>query len=186
MNQYAIAARRLRLAADVFEARAHHRTSALLDIVARGFRSAAGAFGDVAPGGPADLPEELQDAVTALTVVFQAHDFGLSAALVGYAVAPVTGEIPVLAGHGAVGEQLAQEDHLLQFRRRAIIRHRHLDAEDDEIVAFALRVLAGIHYQHERLGVVVAADNGRPCNQGKAPYCLPLPTPRQPERRGTR
>lgn len=94
MDAYTATARRLRLAADIFEARAHHCTRAVLDLVTAGFRSAASAFEDIAPGAPYDLPEALTDAIDALTAVFQAHDFGLSPALVEYAVAPAAEETP--------------------------------------------------------------------------------------------
>ncbi|MEW2568367.1 hypothetical protein [Streptomyces sp. NPDC047070] len=161
MNAYAITARRLRLAADLVDARAHHRTRSLVEIVSNGFRSAAGAFEDVAADAPAVLPEELQDALDAIGLVMRAHDFHLSAALVGYAAAPVTGTLPPLNGHGAVSEGLARQDRDLQIRRRTILTDLHLDSPDGEIVAFALRALAAIHYQHEQLGAAIAVDHSR-------------------------
>ncbi|MFF0092732.1 hypothetical protein ACFYSF_22605 [Streptomyces canus] len=178
MNAYATAARRLMIAADVFGARAHHEHRSLIDLVTAGFRSAAGAFEDIAPGAPGDLPEELDDAVTALKDVVGAHDYRLSAALVGYAIEPVTGEVPPMEALGAVGEQLAREDFDLQKRRNTVLHHRHLDSADDEIVRWALQALATIHYKHERLAAAVDVDNGRPCNQGKTAFHL-VPAQRQ-------
>ncbi|MFF5968212.1 hypothetical protein ACFY64_31715 [Streptomyces collinus] len=178
MNAYATTARRLRLAADVFDARAHHRTRPMIDIVTQGFRSAAGAFDDVAPGAPGELPEELADALAALEAVFGAHDFHLSAALVGYAVEPVTGIVPPLDVLAAVSERFAREDFDLRKRRNTILHHRHLTSADDEIVSWALRALATIHYKHESLAGVIAADNARPCNRGKAAFQL-VPGQRQ-------
>ncbi|MFJ5037979.1 hypothetical protein [Streptomyces parvulus] len=183
MNPYSITARRLRIAATVFEAHARHRSPAVLDIVTRGFLSAAGACEDTAPGGPATMPEELEDARAALVAVFVAHDFQLSAALVGYAFAPLAGELPDLTDHRAVGEGLARQDLDLRARRNKMLRGAYLDSADDEIVRWALRSLATIHYVHERLEAEIAADNARPCNAGKLAW---LPSPRQTGERGTR
>ncbi|MEU6595339.1 hypothetical protein ABZ923_40135 [Streptomyces sp. NPDC046881] len=178
MNAYATAARRLRLAANVFEARAHHRSPALLDIVTRGFRSAAGAFEDTAPAEPGELPEELADAVAALAMVFRAHDFHLSAALVAYAVEPVTGVTPPMKVLGAVSEKLARDDFDLQKRRNTVLHHPHLESADDEVTSWALRALATVHYKHERLAAEVAADNARLCHEGRTAFHL-LPAQRQ-------
>ncbi|MGW2951555.1 hypothetical protein [Streptomyces eurythermus] len=182
MNAFAAAARRLRLAADIVEARAHHRTPALIDIVTMGFRSAAGAFEDTAPSEPGELPEELADAVAALDMVFRAHDFHLSPALVAYAVEPVTGVVPPMEALGAVSEQLARQDFDLQTRRDTVLRDQHLNSADDETVSWALRALATIHYKHEQLAGQVAVDNAKPCNEGKTPFRL-LPAQRQPTSR---
>lgn len=182
MQDFTAAARRLRLAADIIDARAYHGTRSLIDIVTEGFRSAAGAFEDTAAGAPGELPEELADAVAALDAVLRAHDFRISAALVAYAVEPVTGVIPPMEVLSAVSEQLARQDFDLQKRRNTVLHHRHLDSADDEIVRWALQALATIHYRHERLAPAVEVGNGRPCNQGQ-PAFHQFPTQRQSDRR---
>lgn len=68
--------------------------------------------------------------------------------------------------------KLARDDFELQKRRNTVLHSRQLDSDDDEAVAWALRALTTIHYQHEQLAKVVAVDNARPCNQGKTPFHL--------------
>ncbi|MFJ1606997.1 hypothetical protein ACIOHS_27040 [Streptomyces sp. NPDC088253] len=177
MNAFAAAPRRLRLAADIFDRHARHRTRALIDIVAEGFRSTAGAFEDTDPCPPGELPEELCDAVAAMEAVFGAHDFELSGALVGYAIAPVTGEAPPMEDLGAVSDELARQDFELRNRRRTLLCGGPLDSLDDETVSWALHALATVHYQHERLAAEIKADNAKPHNRGRAPVQL-LPAAR--------
>jgi hypothetical protein len=178
VNHFATAARRLRLAAAVFEDRAYHPQRLVIETTVRAAQLAADAFDGAAPGEPEELPEELADALATLDAVAGAHDFHLSPALFGYAVAPVTGEVPPMEPLNAVGEQLYRQDFDLQARRNAVVMYRHLDSKDDETVMWALRALATIHYKHERLAVEVELDNKRPCNEGKTPFHL-LPRPRR-------
>ncbi|MEU6928990.1 hypothetical protein AB0A05_07480 [Streptomyces sp. NPDC046374] len=172
MNHFTTAARHLRLAGALFEARAHHRTQAVVDIVTTAFKFTADAFDSVAPGAYEELPEDLADAVTALDAVFRAHDFHVSPALIAYAIEPVTGALPVMKSADAISEVFARQDLDLQVRRSSVLDSRNLASDDDEKVSWALRALNTIHYQHEKLAEVIAADNARPDNEGKLPFRL--------------
>ncbi|MEU7323367.1 hypothetical protein ABZ682_22870 [Streptomyces griseoviridis] len=177
MNDFTAAARRLRLAADVVDRHARHRTRSMIDVVTEGLRSAAGAFEDTAPCPPGELPEELCDAMAALGLVLVAQNFELSGALVAYAIMPVTGEAPPMKDLAAVSETLAWRDFELRTRRRTLLCGGPLDSVDDETVSWALRCLAQVHYRHERLAVEVQADNAAPGNRSRRPVQL-LPAAR--------
>ncbi|KQW13554.1 hypothetical protein [Streptomyces sp. Root369] len=177
MNQFATTARRLGLAAEVFDRHARHEYRSYIDIVTNGFRLAAGAFEDTAPCAPGELPEEVCDAVAALEAVMGAHDYHLSAALIGYAIAPVTDEVPPMASLSTVSEELARKDFMLRNRRRTLLRGGALDSLDDETVSWALRSLATVHYLHDRLAAEAAADSAKPGNEDRMPVQL-LPAAR--------
>ncbi|MFI0827239.1 hypothetical protein ACH4Q7_22600 [Streptomyces roseolus] len=169
MNQYATAARRLRLAAQNFDARAYHQHREIVQIVVRAFELTADAFDATDPASDA-MPEDVADAVTTLRAVFGAHDFHLSPALIEYAIQPVTRELPPLHSADPVSAILARQELDLQIRRSTLMDGRHLDSEDDEAVSWALRALTTIHYQHEKLAGVIAADNARPENANRIPF----------------
>ncbi|MFE9127773.1 hypothetical protein ACFYOF_20600 [Streptomyces sp. NPDC007148] len=183
-------ARRLSLLSDVASGSARHpqrsqvdRLSELLLMASATATSAPLEDGRRLPAFTLDVLQEAQD-------LMEAEDFGMSAAVLDYAVAPALGGLPDMKSLNAVGEQLARQDFDLQARRRALIEHGHLDAGSDAVVTAALGALAVLHYKHERLSAVVTADNARPSNRGKAPYHSPSSgaTPRRrrpPQGRGT-
>ncbi|MET8609763.1 hypothetical protein [Streptomyces misionensis] len=165
-------ARRLRILAGIVEDRAHHPDRDRILLLAFKLKVAAtsATITPIEDGCrlPAYTLNELQEA----RALMEAHDFHLSPAGIDYAVAPALGRVPEMRPLGAVSAQLARQDFDLQARRNAVVHHGHLDSPDDETVAWALRALTTIHYQHEQLAKAVAADNDRPCNRGKMPFHL--------------
>jgi hypothetical protein len=165
-------ARRLRILAGIVEDHAHHPDRSEILLLAFKLKVAAhsATITPIEDGRrlPAYTLNELQEARDLMT----AHDFHLSLAALDYAVAPALGEVAPMKPLGAVSQKLARDDFELQKRRNTVVHGRQLESDDDEAVAWALRALTTIHYQHEQLAKVVAADNARPCNQGKTPFHL--------------
>ncbi|MFI2434691.1 hypothetical protein [Streptomyces sp. NPDC018693] len=165
-------ARRLRILAGIVEDRAHHPDRSRIVHLAFKLKYAAqtATVHPIEEGRrlPAYTLNELQEARDLMA----AHDFHLSPAVLDYAVAPALGEVGPMKPLGAVSQKLARDDFELQKRRNTVVHSRKLDSDDDEAVAWALRALTTIHYQHEQLGKVVAVDNARPCNRGKTPFHL--------------
>jgi hypothetical protein len=167
--------RRLALLADIVQDRAHHPQphliDRLVDLLSRAAATAAAApleYGRSIPAITLDTVQEASD-------LMEAHDFHIPASILGYAVAPALGEVPPMKALGAVTEQLARRDFELQKRRNTVLHGDHLNSNDDETVAWALRALVILHYKHERLAAEVAVDNARPCNRGLAAFHLRSP-----------
>ncbi|WP_405893776.1 hypothetical protein OG272_15995 [Streptomyces sp. NBC_00104] len=165
-------ARRLTLLAGIVEDRAHHPDPWHIGRLAASLRFAA----LTAPTYPIQdgrrLPAETLDVLQEARDLMEAHDFHLSPVGIDYAVAPALGPVGDMKPLGAVSEKLARDDFELQKRRNTVIHSGQLDAAADETVTWALTVLTAVHYKHERLAAVVAADNDRPCNRGKTPFHL--------------
>ncbi|MET8746843.1 hypothetical protein [Streptomyces sp. NPDC004728] len=172
MSPYATTVRRLMLLATVVRGQAQHPQRPMTETLAGVIEDAAMAVQTVVVDEPEQLPQValnmLQEAVDLLTD----HDFRIPAAIIGYAVAPVTNTLPQMDQLGAVSVQLARQDADLRARRATVIEHGHLNSRDDEVLTAALTGLIVLHRKHERLAAAIRVDNDRPCNRGKAPADL--------------
>ncbi|WP_371099009.1 hypothetical protein [Streptomyces sanglieri] len=172
MSPYATTVRRLMLLATVVRGQAQHPQRPMTETLAGVIEDAAMAVQTVVVDEPEQLPQValnmLQEAVDLLTD----HDFRIPAAIIGYAVAPVTNTLPQMDQLGAVSVQLARQDADLRARRATVIEHGHLTSRDDEVLTAALTGLIVLHRKHERLAAAIRVDNARPCNRGKAPANL--------------
>ncbi|MGW2074233.1 hypothetical protein ACWCPK_38330 [Streptomyces sp. NPDC001953] len=165
-------ARRLDLLSAVVSSSAQHPQPSQIDRLSE-LLLIAGATAAVTPIEDGRLlPAFTLDVLQEARDLMEAEDFRLSATVLDYAVAPALGGVPDMKPLNAIAEQLARQDLDLQARRRALIEHEHLDAKSNETVSAALGALAVLHFKHERLAAIVAADNARPCHRGKAPYHL--------------
>lgn len=165
-------ARRLNLLAAIVVERAFHPDRSEVNRLVGLLREAA-ATAAVAPlEGGRRLPARTLCALEQARELMFSADVHLSATVLEYVVAPALGGTPDMKILGAKGEGLARKDFELHKRRNTVLHHPHLDSDDDEIVAWALRCLAQIHYSHERLAEAVAEDNRRPANRAKAPFHL--------------
>ncbi|MFJ3249119.1 hypothetical protein [Streptomyces sp. NPDC086782] len=167
MNSFAIASRRLRIAAALFRANAYHPDPCMIELVATAIEKAAAAFEAVPPGAYEELPHNVETAVTAAYARIEAEDYRVPAALVGYATEAVTGRPPVIELLNAASPQLALEDVQLYALRNTLIDHGHLASNDEEVLTATLKALMILHRKHASLARRIEIDNGRPCNVGK-------------------
>ncbi|GGZ73089.1 hypothetical protein ACFOOM_01085 [Streptomyces echinoruber] len=172
MSAYLATARRLMHLAAVVRGRAYHPKRYMIDTLAGALEDAAIAIQSHPVDEPGQLPQPAADALQEATELLTRHDFMIPAVIVGYATAPITGTMPQMRPLHAVSTQLAHQDADLRARRLALIEHGHLSSRDEEVLHAALTGLLVLHRRHERLAAVIAADNERPCNRGKAPASL--------------
>lgn len=172
MSAYLATVRRLNHLAAVVRGRAYHPQRYMIETLAGAIEDAAIAIQSFPVDEPGELPQGAIDALREATDLLTQNDFMIPAAIVGYAIAPVTGVMPQMEPLKAVSLQLARQDADLRARRVALIEHGHLNSRDEEVLTAALTGLVALHRQHERLAAAVAVDNDRPCNRGKAPADL--------------
>ncbi|WP_406178062.1 hypothetical protein [Streptomyces canus] len=172
MSAYLATARRLMHLARVVRGQAYHPQRAMIETLAGAIEDAGMAVETVRVDEPGQLPQVALNMLQEATDLLTEHDFMIPAVIIRYAIAPVTGDVPVMDELGAVSVQLARRDADLRARRTALIEHGHLNSRDDEVLLAALGGLITLHRKHERLAAAVAADNSRPENRGKAPADL--------------
>ncbi|WP_086859795.1 hypothetical protein [Streptomyces milbemycinicus] len=172
MSAYLAAVRRLNHLAAVVRGRAYHPQRYMIETLAGAIEDAAIAIQTFPVDEPGQLPQGATDALREAADLLTQHDFMIPAAILGYATAPVTGQLPKMEPLKAVSVQLARQDADLRARRFAIVEHGHLNSRDDEVLTAALTGLIALHRKHERLAAAIAVDNDRPCNRGKAPADL--------------
>ncbi|MEU1180597.1 hypothetical protein ABZ464_23645 [Streptomyces sp. NPDC005820] len=172
MSAYLATVRRLNHLAAVVRGRAHHPQRYMIETLAGAIEDAAIAIQTFPVDEPGQLPQGATDALREATDLLTQNDFMIPAAIIGYATAPVTGEMPQMEPLQAVSIRLARQDVDLRARRFALVEHGHLNSRDEEVLNAALTGLVALHRQHERLAAAVAVDNDRPCNRGKAPAHL--------------
>ncbi|MER6559759.1 hypothetical protein ABT300_18895 [Streptomyces sp. NPDC001027] len=172
MSAYLATARRLNHLAAVVRGRAYHPQRYMIETLAGAIEDAAIALQTYPVDEPGQLPQGATDALREATDLLTQNDFMIPAAIIGYATAPVTGDMPKMAPLNAVSVRLAREDADLRARRFALVEHGHLNSRDEEVLNAALTALIVLHRKHERLAAAVAVDNDRPCNRGKAPADL--------------
>ncbi|MFJ7489718.1 hypothetical protein ACIQZB_00405 [Streptomyces sp. NPDC097727] len=169
MSPYIATVRRLAHLAHVVRVMARHPQRSVIETLAGVIEDAAMAVETVAVDEPELLPQVALDMLQEAVDLLTDHDFKIPAAIVGYAVAPVTGVLPQMDQLDAVSVQLARQDADLRARRTALIEHGHLKSLDDEVLTAALTGLIALHRKHERLAAAIRVDNDRPYNRGKAP-----------------
>ncbi|MFF5668842.1 hypothetical protein ACFY8S_01680 [Streptomyces hygroscopicus] len=172
MSAYLDTVRRLNRLAAVVRGRAYHPQRFMIETLAGAIEDAAIAIQSAPVDEPGQLPQPAVDALREASDLLTQHDFMIPAAIIGYATAPVTGQLPEMEPLQAVSIQLARQDADLRARRFAIVEHGHLKARDEDVLNAALIGLIVLHRKHERLAAAVALDNERPCNRGKAPANL--------------
>lgn len=172
MSAYLATARRLMHLATVVRGRAYHPQRYMIETLAGAIEDAAIAIQSIPVDEPGQLPQPAVDALREATDLLTQNDFMIPAAIIGYATAPVTGEIPEMEPLQAVSVQLARQDVDLRARRLALVEHGHLNSRDDEVLNAALTGLIVLHRKHVRLAAAIAVDNERPDNRGKAPADL--------------
>ncbi|MGW3445640.1 hypothetical protein [Streptomyces sp. NPDC001076] len=173
MTPFIATVRRLNQLAAIVRGRAYHPQRYMIETLAGAIEDAAAIVRDYPiQFAPDDICLTANFPLREATDLLTKHDFMVPAAILGYATAPLTGEMPKMEPLKAVSVQLARQDADLRSRRFAIVEHGHLNSRDDEVLNAALTGLIALHRKHERLAVAVAVDNDRPCNRGKAPADL--------------
>ncbi|MFE7933392.1 hypothetical protein ACFU6S_32665 [Streptomyces sp. NPDC057456] len=188
MQRYAVAARRARLLAEILRVRPlpleHRETLGM--IVAHLETAAARLYGYPAPATaePNGIPRNLREDVEALRELLATIPAGLSASILGYVTAPLTGEPVTVAPQGHGSRNLAQQERRTTESIASLVAR--LDDPRDDLVRTYFDALLTLHNRHDRLARLarLAPASPAPIEETPAPVAEEAPVERPDTYRG--